>query len=224
LRERTSLPGLSACACAATIALAGCGGGERQDKNEASGDFKVEVTKASFPKKQSLAKASNMVIAVKNVSGKTIPNLAVTVRSFDRRVDDPTLADPSRPVFVVNTIPKGADTAYVDTYAFGRPLANGKTATFKWNVTAVKAGPYKLAYSVSGGLNGKAKAVLAGGTAPRGKFAGTISSKAPQSTIASDDKTVVNDGKKESKKTPAPVESQDAHLPPNESPSQTQDR
>lgn len=203
------------------VVVAGCGGGEKQDAKEPTGDYKVEVLKASFPQKQKLAKDSEMIISVKNVSGKSIPNLAVTVRSFDRREDDPTLADPNRPVFVVNQIPRGADTAYVDTYAFGKPLPNGKAATFKWNVTAVQPGPYKLNWIVAGGLNGKAKAVLANGTAPKGQFLGTISTRAPESTIASDDETVLNDGKKEPKKPGASVESQDAHLPPGESPSQT---
>ena len=44
------------------LALAGCGGGERQDENEASGDFPVEVVKASFPEKQKLAKSSDLVV------------------------------------------------------------------------------------------------------------------------------------------------------------------
>lgn len=201
--------------------MAGCGGGEKQDAKEPKGDYKVKVIKASFPEKQKLAKNSDMVISVKNVSGKTIPNLAVTVKSFDIRKNDPTLADPSRPIFVVNRAPSGADTAYVDTYAFGRPLPNGKVARFKWNVTAVVAGPYQLNYIVAGGLNGKAKAVLADGASPKGRFKGTISRRAPKATIASDDKTVLNDGKKEPKKPGPSVESQDAHLPPGESPSQT---
>src|SRR4051794_35372586 len=65
-----------ALACAGLI-VTGCGSsGERQDKNEPSGDFKVEVVEAKFPDKQSLAKRSQMVITVKNVDTKTIPNAA----------------------------------------------------------------------------------------------------------------------------------------------------
>ena len=43
-------------------AIAGCGGGERQDANEPSGDFRMEVTEAEFPSKQKLAKRSTLEI------------------------------------------------------------------------------------------------------------------------------------------------------------------
>src|SRR6267378_2955746 len=68
-------------ACAA-LAVAGCGGGPRQDANEPSGNYKVQVVEAKFPDKQSLATRSTMTITVKNVDTKTIPNVAVTVKSF----------------------------------------------------------------------------------------------------------------------------------------------
>jgi hypothetical protein len=134
-----------------------------------------------------------MVIAVKNVDSKTIPNVAVTVKSFDKRSAATGLADPRRPLFVVNKGPLGGDTAYVDTAALG-PLKPGQTKTFSWDVTAVVAGPYTLRYAVAAGLNGKAKAVLAGGGAPTGSFSGSISSKAPQAHVADDGKTIVKSG------------------------------
>jgi hypothetical protein len=174
--------------------VAGCGGGgPRQDAGEPSGSYKIEVVQAKFPDKQSLAARSQMVIAVKNVDTKTIPNIAVTVKSFDQRATDPNLADPRRPLFVLNTGPRGGDTAYVGTSALGA-LKPGQTKIFKWDVTAVKAGPYTLRYAVSAGLNGKAKAVLAGGGVPRGAFTGSISNKAPQARVADDGTTVVKSG------------------------------
>ena len=54
------------------------------------------------------------------------------------------------------------------------------------------AGPYNVKYAVSAGLDGKAKAVLAGGGLPSGAFKGRISSKAPQAHVADDGTTVVN--------------------------------
>src|SRR5262249_21589052 len=156
---------------ALAVLVAGCGGGQRQDANEPSGNFKVQVVQASFPQKQALAKRSRMVIMVKNIDTKTIPNIAVTVKSFDKQLNDPTLADPRRPQFIVNTGPKGGDTAYVGTSALG-PLAPGETKRFVWDVTAVMAGKYSLNYAVAAGLNGKAKAILASGATPRGTFAG----------------------------------------------------
>ena len=176
-------------ACAALIA--GCGGGgERQDANEPSGNFKVQVVRAKFPNRQSLAKRSRMVIAIKNVDTKTIPNVAVTVNSFDQTKNDPTLADPRRPQFIVNKGPSGGDTAYVGTSALG-PLKPGETKTFTWDVTAVVPGKYSLKYAVAAGLNGKAKAVLASGGAPSGQVTGVIRAKAPDAKVADDGKTVV---------------------------------
>ena len=67
------------------LALAGCGGGERQDENEASGDFPVEVVKASFPEKQKLAKSSELVVTLRNAGHETIPNIGLTVNGFDER-------------------------------------------------------------------------------------------------------------------------------------------
>jgi hypothetical protein len=184
----------------AVIAALGCGlvvagrggGGERQDANEQSGTYKIQVVEAKFPDHQSLAKRSTMTITVKNVDSKTIPNVAVTVKSFDQTKNDPSLADPRRPQFIVNRGPAGGDTAYVGTSALG-PLKPGETKTFKWDVTAVIAGKYSLKYAVAAGLNGKARAVLAGGGAPRGEFKGSVSNKAPNAKVADDGKTVVTD-------------------------------
>ncbi len=178
-------------ACTALL-VSGCGGGgPRQDADEPSGDYRVQVTEAKFPSKQALAKRSIMKITVKNVDTKTIPNVSVTVKSFDQRKNDPTLADPTRPQFIVNTGPRGGETAYVGTSALG-PLKPGQSKTFRWDVTAVEAGPYNVKYAVSAGLDGKARAVLAGGGIPNGAFTGRISSKAPQAHVADDGSTVVN--------------------------------
>jgi hypothetical protein len=184
--------------------LVACDTGDRHDKNEPSGNFRVAVVRAAFPAKQKLAKQSNLVITIRNTGGKAVPNLAVTVNGFETREIAPDLADPERPTFAVNgrpvrigglpesqeEVPAACVTAYVNTWACGK-LAPGKQRTFKWTVTAVKAGPYRVTYSVAGGLDGKAKAVDANGTRPTGTFAGTISDAAPQVRIGADGKTVV---------------------------------
>ena len=188
------------------LALAGCGGGERQDENEASGDFPVEVVKASFPEKQKLAKSSELVVTVRNAGHETIPNIGVTVNGLDERKQDPDLADPDRPVFAINGVqvkiagfpeskdasPRGCDTAYVDTWACG-PLKPDQVKAFTWSVTAVRAGDYKITWRVNAGLDGKAKATApGGGPQPRGVFAGTISNRAPTVRVADDGHTIVN--------------------------------
>ena len=88
--------------------------------------------------------------------------------------------------------PRGCDTAYVNTWACG-PLKPDEEKTFRWTVTAVQAGDYRIDWRVAAGLDGKAKAVAAGGgPAPRGQFAGTISNAAPDVRVADDGHTIVN--------------------------------
>jgi hypothetical protein len=186
-------------------AFGGCGGGERQDANEPEGDFAIEVVSSSFPEKQKLAQSSDLAITVRNAGDQTVPNIALTVSGLNFRATQPGLADAERPQFVVNGVPReiggfpeakdatplGCDTAYVNTWACG-PLKPGVEKTFVWKVTAVKAGPYKVAWRVAAGLNGKAKAVAAGGgPAPAGTFSGTVSRAAPEVRVADDGKTVV---------------------------------
>jgi hypothetical protein len=50
-----------------------------------------------------------------------------------------------------------------------------------------------VAYRVAAGLNGKAKAVTAGGGAPTGTFSGTVSNAAPKVRVGGDGKTVVSE-------------------------------
>jgi hypothetical protein len=187
----------------------GCGGGTRQDADEAAGNYEVEVVDASFPGDQQLAKTSTLTIELRNAGDEAIPNIAVTVDGLNYRLtgDDVELADPSRPKFAVNGVPRdiggfpdskdstpeGCDTAYVNTWACGR-LAPGAEHTFTWTVTAVKAGPYKLDWRVAAGLDGKARAVSpSGGEAVGGTFTGDISDAAPQTRIGADGKSVVVD-------------------------------
>jgi hypothetical protein len=68
--------GLLVAAC--TVALAGCGGGERQDEDEPEGEFPVEIVAAEFPAKQRLAETTDLTLTVANVGEETIPDLAVT--------------------------------------------------------------------------------------------------------------------------------------------------
>jgi hypothetical protein len=185
--------------------LAGCGGGERQDEDEPEGDFAVEVTRASFPEEQRLAQSSDLVIRVRNAGDRAIPNVAVTVEGFQYRKPDDTLADAERPQFVVNGLrreiggfpeakdatPLGCDTAYVNTWACGR-LRAGDEKSFRWSVTAVRAGNYRISYSVAAGLNGKAKAVTAGSRKPAGgNLTGTVSDEPPEVRVGDDGRTVV---------------------------------
>ena len=174
-----------------------------QDENEPEGNFPLEVVDASFPGEQKLAKRSELRITVRNAGSETVPNIAVTVQGFSERRDNPDLADPERPIFVINGVPTeigglpeakeaapaGCDTAYVNTWACG-PLKAGREKTFRWSVTAVQAGGYKVSYRVAAGLDGKAKAIPSSGQLA-GTFSGEVSDEAPDTRVADDGKTVI---------------------------------
>src|SRR6516165_10642912 len=132
------------CGALAALLLSACGGGQRQDATEPSWTFTVEVTTASFPSSQRLSEHAHLVLAVHNVSGKTLPDVAVTICNVTCRYPAPPgggtsaaafgenlqmagLAHPSRPVWVVDNPPGGAVTAYSNTWALGA-LRPGQTA------------------------------------------------------------------------------------------------
>jgi hypothetical protein len=195
-------------ALALTSGVSACGGGERQDVTEPSGNFQVRVAKAKFPSRQSVPETSNLQLAIKNVGHETIPDLAVTIYtgnpkadgSFNVRLDDSNLANPNRPVWILeNRYPKlitpnvtvkdlsqapsaGAAAAQTDTFQFGA-VPPGETKDIAWRVTAVRAGTYTVHYVVAAGLQGKAEAVTANGSPVTGKFAVTIASKPPQTCV-----------------------------------------
>jgi hypothetical protein len=238
-------------AVAALLAVSGCGGGPRQDEGEPTGNFPVSVTTARFPAAQRMSEHTHMVIAVRNVGDKVIPNPAVTICNiscqpsrqrgsgtasavFSDNVSPPTVSGPaenvhqsglassSRPVWILEQGPgkcigidgvscaggggAGADvTAYANTWAQGRPLKPGETATFDWSVIAVKPGSHVVAFQVGAGLNGLAHAVVQGGATPSscasrpgsspacagGTFNVTISRTPPKSYV-SDGGQIIN--------------------------------
>jgi hypothetical protein len=187
--------------------------GEPQDRAEPSGNFPVRVIGATFPLGQHLAKDSSMEIVVENAGSKRVPDINVTVKcgsglggSFMTATAEADVANPERPQFVVNKIPTATErvnppldpaplersSAFVDTYPLG-PLDPGRRATFRWDVTAVKAGPFRLCWRVNAGLYGKAKAVAAQDSPQpvNGEFKGNVSNKAPNARIAADGHTVI---------------------------------
>jgi hypothetical protein len=181
-------------AAAGALLLAGCGGGTRQDASEASGTFAMQVVHPSFPTAQSIARQTRFVLPVRNTGTHTVPNVAVTIDSFDYTSTYPGLAADKRPVWAIEqgpgaidsppvesqeiSPPGGGQTAYVNTWALGA-LAPGATRTFVWRVVPVKAGSYTVHYTVAAGLAGKAKARLSSGGLVQGQFAVDIASAPP---------------------------------------------
>ena len=202
----------------AALALPACGSGSRQDANAPSGKFPVQVTAAKWPSFQRLAQHTHLVISVRNVGTKTIPNVAISicnttcsypappgqgtsVAAFAQYLNMPQLASHSRPVWIIDQPPgpcgyscqNGGQGAYVsadaNTWQSGA-LKPGATAVFNWALTSVAAGHFVVAYQVAGDLYGKAKAVLPDGLSPQGTFAVTIVRRPAQSFVNSAGKVV----------------------------------
>jgi hypothetical protein len=202
------------------LVLAACGSGERQDEDEPEGDFPVEVTTAQFPNRQRLAETTDLRLAVENTGTEQIPELAVTIfvddgggavssgasgqGSFSIRTDQPGLANPSRPVWILeNKYPRLAGegeplgsspgtTAQTNTFAFGA-LPAGETREMIWRVTPVRGGTYTVNYEIAAGLQGKAVAVTADGSPAEGKFVVTISTKPPKASVDDEGNVVIED-------------------------------
>jgi hypothetical protein len=213
-------------------AIAGCGGGQRQDATGPSGNFAVEVTKAKFANHQKLADSGYLQLAIENAGDQTVPDLTVTINtvaegqpnikspsystgsgqgSFNVRVDDPNLAFPFRPVWVLEqdypkvikpgqplkqlakTPTSGAASAATDTFQFGA-VKPGDSKNMVWRVTPVRTGTYTVHYEVSASITGKAKAVTPDGGPVRGEFVATISGKPPQSCVTGGGKVTTDCG------------------------------
>jgi hypothetical protein len=150
------------------VLAGGCGGGPRQDADEPSGTFKVEIVRASFPQRQHIAEPVVLRLRVRNADRRSLPNVAVTVRTRARAGASPAafgqrqapgsqLSDSLRPVWVLDRGPLGGETATEDVWDAG-PLVPGQVKTLTWWLVAAKAGTYTVAYRVFPGLTGRAKA------------------------------------------------------------------
>ena len=238
----------SALLCGVALIASSCGGGPpRQDENEPTGEFELEVVREHFDEEQSLAEDSRMLVEVRNVGDRTVEDLNVTVRGFDYNLTDATdpgtpdsdVADPARPVFVVDKSPNeflrtteerenpslvdqevnppaggdnpgGGDTAYVDNYRLD-DLPPGETATFRWDLSAVEARPFLIRYQVNAGYDGAAKAVTPDGEPVRGVFRGVIEGESPDARVAEEGEDIISGGEREK---PPPEKS--TVIPPGE--------
>lgn len=161
-------------------------------------DYAVRIVKASFPSHQMVTRPTALTIAVRNTSGRRMPELAITLDSLFYLEKYPHLSDARRPIWALDLGPGprsprpvasnaidpayGGATAYVNTWALG-PLGPGATRTFTWQLTPLKPGLHQVRYTVAGGLSGKARAVLADGATPTGRFVVDISSQPGKSHV-----------------------------------------
>ena len=173
----------------------------------------MKVTTARFPASQRLSGRVRLVIAVRNAGHRALPDVAVTIcntscapshrlgrgtaaAAFGQDVSGTGLATRSRPVWVVRRAPGGCHfhchdpggqagssvTANSNTWALGR-LAPGRTARFTWALTPVAAGRQVVAWQVAGDLTGAARATVAAGGIPHGRFRVTIDARPVRSRV-----------------------------------------
>jgi hypothetical protein len=204
---------VGAAAAVLAVGLAACGGESSSDSGEASGNYPVKVVTAAFPAKQGLGQTSLLRLGVRNVGGKTLPALTVTISvggregehsslPFGYRDLQPGIAQPDRPVWVLaahypklagSSAPGGAETSGRKTFDFG-PLKPGATTEAVWKLSAVKAGKFDLLYAIGAGPGGQAKAVVPGpgdrGTEAGGSFAVDVTTTPPE-TVVTDSGEVV---------------------------------
>ncbi len=174
--------GCIAAAALLAASISGCGGGEQQDANEPSGNYEVAISKVSFPRRQGLGETSKLVITVQNTGQSEIPDITMTVNGLNYRSTEPGVADPLRPVWVINAGPINGTTAYVNTWALG-PLAAGDERSFIWSLSATQPGTRTLEYRAGAGLGGKARAVAADGGIPAGTLVVNVTRRPQDSTV-----------------------------------------
>lgn len=198
VRGMRSRGAATAVAIAAATGLAACGGDESPDIDGPTGEYPVQVTRASFPARQHVAADTDLVLAVRNTGDKAIPDLTATIWTGGGDLAAAKAAgafsaqgraagSTSEPVWLtVEGFPKnlapgatlrgladapngGADAAQTNSYTLGT-LAPGATRTVVWRVTPVRRGSFVVRYALAAGIGGGAKAVTSGGATAGGAF------------------------------------------------------
>ena len=162
--------------------LGACGGDERRDAGARGGTYTVRVERSSFPAQQRLARATALILTVRNTGEEEIPDLVVTVRGFSDRSGGSRDADLGRDLWIVDDGPGAQATAFEDTWTAGR-LAPGRSKTLRWDVTPVVAGTHTLRYEIAPALAGAARAQLAGGGRAAGALRARVTAKPAKARV-----------------------------------------
>ncbi|HTY98060.1 MAG TPA: hypothetical protein VMB91_13530 [Solirubrobacteraceae bacterium] len=187
----------AALALLAVVVLAGCGGGSRQDANEPEATYRMRATRVSFPHLQAVSRPVTLEVVLRNVGTQTVPAATVTVDSLTYASRYAALADPTRPIWVIErgpgaiaippvesqevSPPGGAQTAATKTWSLGS-VPPGHSARFVWKLVPVKPGTYTLHFAYAAGVAGKSKVRLAVGSR-RGAIIVHIAGKPPSTHV-----------------------------------------
>jgi len=158
----------------------------------------MAVLHASFPVRQVIARPTAMTMVVRNTGNTTVPNVSVTVDSFNYVSTYPGLAANKRPIWAIErgpgvtatppvesvevAQPGSGGTAYVNTWALGA-LAPHQSRLFVWHVVPLKPGVHVVHYRVAAGLAGKSKAERPLGGPVRGTFVVHVSKAPPRTYV-----------------------------------------
>lgn len=193
--------------CAASAlgaaAVGGCGSTPSVDIASSSSSFTATLSDARFPSEQHVSAPADLRLSVRNTGRAAIPQLVVTIRtdgedlpsgrgSFDilegRQETRPVwITTPGYPKSLDGRSSAGAftrapagdaDTGLVSTYRFGT-VPPSATRTMAWRVTPVRAGRYRVRYSLSAGTGGTATLRGAGGRDLAGRFTVDIAPREP---------------------------------------------
>ena len=175
--------------------MAGCGGGSTtttssDNGGQGSGVYRVEVPVATFPAVQHIDSGAVMRIDVRNIGDRPLPNLTATITTdnantsapaFATRDDQPGLAEPSRPFWIIDLPPVDGASALANSWTLGS-VAPGETKSFIWQVHPIRSGARAVRWRIAPAFNG-GSAQLADGSAPTGRFPVVVRGIAPSATI-----------------------------------------
>ncbi|MBJ7329985.1 MAG: hypothetical protein JHC95_08820 [Solirubrobacteraceae bacterium] len=168
-------------ACVGLLALSGCGGDDKQDASDRAGTYEVEVA-STMQRRQQLSRQTTLRVLVRNTGSEAIPNVAVSLAGLNQPAEQRGIADPQKPVWIVDNAPRAGVTAYVSTWALGKLEPNG-VQEYTWKLTPIEPGTHKLAWRVAGNLTGTAETQTADGEVPEGEFTVRVRERPPRVVV-----------------------------------------
>jgi hypothetical protein len=145
---------------AVAIPFAGCGSGERQDKDAPSGSWSVVVEEWKFPRRQYLGTPTDFVLKIRNTDTTAIPQLIVIIDGLRTRVKQVGAASEVRPIWLTSEVNYAETTPYNSTLASSFNLGTlpaGETKTYRIDLTPLRRGTHEVGYKLAGDLFGKAE-------------------------------------------------------------------